>query len=157
MVVEIWPPITIMNKLPTLVAINLPTSTETFVLEPAASLAIPVSVEGGMIARIFGTSASSIAAHDRAPVLFCPPLAPHSDAFLLSQGLAETPKSASDVVYITSPGEAAEFELPCHGVGNVPCLLLTDPDNASPGLSLHLLPRWQAINKTKVALELQVR
>jgi hypothetical protein len=160
-VIIIWPPLKLSNELPQSITVELPQrlvkdNNQRVSLGPSETLAMPVDITGGKIAKItLGFAEGNLSAIPVA--IFCPPLRSTKNDSLLIKGLSDAAPS-DKAVYILSPGNAAQLHIPSsQGIAkSMPCFLLTDANDVSPGLSLKLIPQWKLINNLSIPVDLEL-
>jgi hypothetical protein len=158
-VVAIWPPLKLSNELPQPITVSIPQQSvgkhQQLSLGPSETMAIPVDITGGEIAQLFSGSAMEENS-STGVALVCPPLKSTENDSPLTKGISRAAPS-DDAIYILSPGNAAQLLLPSQGLQKrLPCFLLTDADDVSPGLSLKLTPQWKLINNLSIPVDLEL-
>ncbi|KAL4522616.1 hypothetical protein Ndes2526A_g01019 [Nannochloris sp. 'desiccata'] len=162
-VVAIWPPLKLSNELPQSITIEFPQrlvrdDNKIVSLGPSETLSMPVDINGGEIAKI--TTGFAVEGNPSAPpvALFCPPLKGTENDSPLTKGISAAAPS-DNAIYILSPGNAAQFHIPSsQGIAkSMPCFLLTDANDVSPGLSLKLIPQWKLVNNLSIPVDLELR
>jgi len=162
-VISIWPTLKLSNELPLSITVELPQrfvkgKNQKVPLDPSNSLAMPgVDVTGGKIAEI--TLGFPVEGNPSPiPVtLFCPPLKSIGNDSPLTK-MVSGAASSDTAVYILSPGNAAQFQMPSSQdiAKSMPCFLLTDAHDVSPGLSLKIIPQWKLINNLTIPMDLEI-
>lgn len=163
-VVVIWPPVTLTNNLPGYDIVYSQKGGAQGVMGSSKTVAVPVGIDGGEATRLYAQSSqgqpeglSTVSKESGASVvLFCPPLGENSNSFLTSQGPSSAVDS-TDIIYVMSPGDAANFEMPCYGMQRkIPCFLYTEQLGNSPALRLQLIPEWSICNELLLPFHLHV-
>ena len=157
--VAIWPPVKLSNELPQSITLKMPQKLtgngESASLGPSETVAIPVDINGGEIAQLTSGLAREGNSAKPSVAIICPPLISTEADSPLIKGISGV--ASDNAIYILSPGNAAQFLLPWPGLPNsLPCFLLTDANDVSPGLSLKLIPQWKVINKLAIPVDLEL-
>jgi hypothetical protein len=157
-VVAIWPPLKLSNQLPQPITVQMAQCLvgqdhQKVSLGPSETMAVPVDITGGEIAQL----TSGLPTEGNSSVaLVCPPLKSTNNDSPLTKGISRS-IPCENAIYILSPGNAAQFLLPSQDLSkHVPCFLLTDDKDVSPGLSLKLIPQWKLINNLSIPVDLVV-
>ena len=148
----VWTPLTLTNNLPLPLLLLSPDSNDKYETV-GSSTSVPISIEGvgGDVGHLRLHASTSSPESD--VVLFSPPINEEVSLFSMN---ARTPPPGRNVVFLPSPGESDVVTLSSAKDTCLPCVLFTEEDNESPGLSLQLFAQTAVINELPLPVTLKI-